>query len=99
MRFSVLVSVVTAATSVTAFHIPVGPADGVYEVSYSVDGTENHILQASPDLQNRTVAIRGATIQKRSGVVTCKPNEGNLNSNDNGAAATDLANQVGSFKY
>jgi len=42
-------------------------------------------------------SVRGATIQKRSGVVTCKPNKGNLNSNDNGVATTELANQVRFF--
>ena len=94
MRFSIILPLVAA---VAAFHIPDGKVDGVYEVSYSADGTENHTLISNGDAP-QNIAMRGAsraTINKRSGVVTCKPNEAILNNSDNGRAATLLANQCG----
>ncbi|KAH8879056.1 hypothetical protein GQ53DRAFT_739310 [Thozetella sp. PMI_491] len=94
MRFSVLVSLVSA---VVAFQIPTGTTDGVYEVSYAEDGSEIHTRISDVNITKRAFAIRSATAEKRtgSGVVTCLGFEGNLNPNDNGAAATALANQCG----
>ncbi|KAI1194915.1 hypothetical protein F5X97DRAFT_327012 [Nemania serpens] len=94
MRFSVLFSLM-GAVAATSFTIPEGQLDGVYGVSYNADGSENHTRLADISTELRTVAIRGATIEKRSGVITCDPREGGLNSGDNGAAATSLANQCG----
>ncbi|KAI8944744.1 hypothetical protein F4801DRAFT_570617 [Xylaria longipes] len=94
MRFSSVLLCITGALA-TSFHIPQGQLDGVYGVSYNADGSENHTRLGDIETELRILAIRGATVQKRSGVITCDPNEGGLNANDNGAAATSLANQCG----
>jgi hypothetical protein len=92
MRFSVLASLVPA---IAAFQIPDGQLDGIYAVSYGDDGQETHTRVSDLDTAKRNFAIRGTAVEKRGGAVTCLRNEGFLNQNDNGAAATALANQCG----
>ncbi|KAE9363975.1 hypothetical protein N431DRAFT_474970 [Stipitochalara longipes BDJ] len=78
MRFSAILSLAAAATAVTAFHIPLGQIDGVYD----------------SDPKNRTAAVRGAAIEKRSGAVNCHADKGIPDNNNNGAAATNLTNHA-----
>ncbi|KAK0723337.1 hypothetical protein B0T26DRAFT_801902 [Lasiosphaeria miniovina] len=94
MRFSVI-NMLALAGAAAGFYVPAGQASGVYAVSYNEDGSENHTRLGDVDTAKKVFAVRGETLAKRTGAVTCDPTEAVLNGNDNGAAATALANQCG----
>lgn len=99
MRSITLLSFAATIAAITAFEIPAGQPYGVYQVSYGIDGTEEHTLislnpSALPE-SKRHVSVRGGRQLANRDIsqVVCYTTQPGLDHDNTATAAVYLENQ------